>query len=231
MKLDDNHIIQLQKYGIVNNLMKYFSLDNLEAAYHNLLGKEIKHINKSILRNDLDDIAIEAKVTKINNIYTTLNDLYFELVNHSYFPRASTRVLIPKTNGKQRPLGLPSFRDKIVQSIMSDILISVYEPVFLDCSHGYRENRGCHTALKNFKNVINSNIYTYIVEADIQGFFDNISHQHLLNFINHIIKDKYFLMYIKRFLEAGVLDSSDNFKYIATQAGTPQGRFNFSTFS
>ena len=110
---------------------------------------------------------------------------------------------------------------------MADILYTIYEPIFCDCSHGYRINRGCHTALKDFGSVVRKvNDKLFIVEADIQGFFDNINHSQLLSLLKIIIKDKYFLMYVKRFLESGVLIEGKFehiYKFQPTEKGTPQG--------
>lgn len=128
--------------------------------------------------------------------------------------------MISKANGKMRPLGIPSYEDKLVQGVMANILNEVYEPRFLDCSYGFRPNRGAHDAIKEVNDLIMFRKVNYILDCDIKGFFDNVDHGWLMKFLEHDIADRNFLRYIVRFLKAGVMVDG---RLEDTSVGTPQG--------
>lgn len=117
-----------------------------------------------------------------------------------------------------RPLGIPTFTDKLVQEVLRMILEAVYEPIFFDCSHGFRPNRSCHTAFKQISREFNGS--KWFIEGDIKGCFDNINHRVLCSVINGKIKDARLIGLINKFLKAGYLE---NWKYHKTYSGTPQG--------
>jgi group II intron reverse transcriptase/maturase len=119
-----------------------------------------------------------------------------------------------------RPLGLPALEDKIVQKGISRILETIYEADFLDCSYGFRPNRSCHQALNAVDKTIMTRPINHIIEADIKGFFDNVSHEWMMKFLAVRIKDPSFLLLIRRFLKAGYYEAD---KIVETSQGTPQG--------
>jgi retron-type reverse transcriptase len=119
-----------------------------------------------------------------------------------------------------RPLGIPSYEDKLVQKGLARILNTIYEQDFLDCSFGFRPGRGCHDALKVLNHIIERKKVNYVVDADIRGFFDHVDHEWLMKFLELRIADPNLLRLIKRFLKAGVVEAGIVYD---TPEGTPQG--------
>ncbi len=136
-----------------------------------------------------------------------LGCLVARMKSKRYKPQPAKRVYIPKNEHEKRPLGLPSLEDKIVQKGIAHILEAIYEVDFLDCSYGFRSGRGCHHALKVVDNTIMTKPVNHIIEADIKGFFDNVSHTWMMEFLQVRIKDPSFLLLIRRFLKAGYVDA------------------------
>lgn len=155
----------------------------------------------------VDDMTLE----KIERI---IDDLRHE--RYRWTP--TRRVYIPKKNGKKRPLGMPTWSDKLLQEVIRLILEAYYEPQFSDHSHGFRPARGCHTALSDIQHVWTGT--KWFVEGDIKGCFDNIDHQRLMAIIRENILDNRFLRLIDGLLKAGYLEE---WNYHRTLSGTPQG--------
>lgn len=209
MEIDYSEIRrQLGKYHNVQSLMRYINEETLLEKHNKLKGDKATGIDK-----------VTKKMYEINK-EENIKELAENLKKFSYKPKAARRTYIPKLNGKLRPLGIPSYEDKIVQAIFADILNAIYEPIFLECSYGFRPNRDCHMAIKQLDKTIMKGSTNYIVEADIKGFFDNVNHEWLIKFLEHTIKDNNFIRYINRFLKAGIIE---DMKYYESEKGTPQG--------
>jgi RNA-directed DNA polymerase len=160
------------------------------------------------------------KVDYAKGLKDRIEDLSVRLRQMGYRPKPSRRVYIPKASGGQRPLGIPSFEDRIVQDRLSQILQAIWEPEFRECSYGFRPDRSAHGALRRVAEVITNEQTQWVVEADIKGFFNHVSHNHLMRFLKHRIRDPRLLRIIQRFLRAGILEDG---AIIAGQEGTPQG--------
>ncbi|MGG2026120.1 group II intron reverse transcriptase/maturase [Gottfriedia sp. S16(2024)] len=155
------------------------------------------------------------------NLEENIEDLVMRLKGKSYRPVPVRRLYIPKLNSKKkRPLGIPEHEDKIVQKGVTKILNSIYEIDFLDCSFGFRPNRSCHDALKILNFYIEKRSVNYVVDVDIKGFFDNVDHKWMIEFLKLRITDPSLLRIIGRFLKGGYMEEGKKYK---TDNGTPQG--------
>ena len=190
------------------------------SLYH-LINKELlMQCHKEADGNKAVGIDEITKREYSENLEGNIENLVDRLKRKSYKPMPSLRVYIPKSNGKMRPLGIACYEDKIVQLALKKILEAIYEPKFLNCMHGFRANRRCHTAVKELYDRINIGKITRVVDADIKGFFDHMKHEWILKFLNYYIKDKNILRLVKKYLKAGIID---NGQLVKSDEGTAQG--------
>ena len=197
-----------------------------QRQYTALMGMlyDLEGLNASFERqpsNKAPGVDGMRKAEYANGLAERLVDLSARLRRLGYRPQPVRRVYIPKASGKgRRALGVPCFVDRIVQDRASRILQAIWEPEFRDCSYGFRPERNAHQALKRLAEIITVKRTQWIVEADIKGFFDHVTHYHLRRFLAHRIADRGFLRIIDRFLKAGVLEDG---VFSASDEGTPQG--------
>ena len=199
---------QSAKYPRVENLMRNVNEETLMTEHRKQNRKKAVGVD-GVSKDKYDENAEE-----------NIRELVKRMKKFQYKPLPVKRVYIPKANGKKRPLGLPSYEDKLVQGVMAGILNDVYEPRFLDCSYGFRENRNSHQVVRYINQSIMCRKVNYVLEADIKGFFDNVDHDWLMKFLEHDIADKNFLRYIKRFLIGGIMEGTE---LKESDRGTPQG--------
>lgn len=210
MKNDFSKIAeQLKKYKTVQGIMKFVNEETI-----------IKQHTKQA-RNKATGIDGIGKEEYEENLNENVRNLVNRMKTMSYRPKEVRRTYIPKIGSKElRPLGIPSYEDKLVQGAMADILNAIYENIFLDCSYGFRPNRDCHKAIKKLDEIIMKKKINYVVDADIKGFFNNVNHEWLIKFLEHTIQDKKFIRYITRFLKSGIFE---DMQHIESDKGTPQG--------
>lgn len=149
-----------------------------------------------------------------------LEDLLDRMRRKTYHPKPARRVEIPKDNGKTRPLSIYCYEDKLVQEALRRVLEAVFEPQFYDEMMGFRPNRGCHDALRLLGRQL-GNRTSWVVDADIKGFFDNIDHEWMMKFVGARIKDPRILRLVKVMLKAGVVNDMTGFE--PTEQGSGQG--------
>ncbi|GAE92247.1 DNA polymerase [Gracilibacillus boraciitolerans JCM 21714] len=183
-----------------------FNPDFYFGAYGKMYAKE-GNMTKGTDEKTIDGFGLK----RVNEVIELIKE-------EKYHFQPVRRVNIPKKDGSKRPLGIPSFYDKVVQEISRSIIEAIYEPRFSKNSHGFRPKRSCHTALKQIKREWTG--VKWVIEGDIKGFFDNIDHEILLEILNEQIHDGRFLELIKRMLKAGYVE---NWVYHKTYTGTPQG--------
>ena len=195
------------KEEVFTRLYRYLLRPDLYFIAYQKLYSNNGAATEGIDRDTADGFS-EAKVEK----------LIASLADESYCPKPSRRIYLKKPNGKRRPLGIPSFSDKLVQEVLRMVLEAVYEPIFSETSHGFRPGKSCHTALCYAR--YNLNGTRWFIEGDIKGCFDNINHEVLIRCIQKKIKDARLMKLIHKFLKAGYLE---DFVYHNTYSGCPQG--------
>jgi group II intron reverse transcriptase/maturase len=150
-----------------------------------------------------------------------LDDLHGRVHRGSYRAQPSRRRLIPKPDGRLRPLGIAALEDKIVQRGLCEVLNAIYEEDFLGFSYGFRPGRGQHDALDALAVGIDRAAVNWVLDADIAGFFDAVDHDWLIGFVEHRIGDRRVIRLIRKWLKAGVMDEDG--RKTPTKIGTPQG--------
>ncbi len=195
------------KDGVYTRLYRYLLRDDIYyLAYQKLYS------NKGASTKGIDNDTADGFGKKY------VDSLIKELSDGTYTPKPVRREYIKKKNGKMRPLGIPSFRDKLLQEVIRNFLEAIYEPTFSDFSHGFRPKRSCHTALEQAKLYFRG--AKWFIEGDIKGCFDDIDHDKLIEILQRKIKDSRFINVIRSFLKAGYME---DWKYHQTYSGCPQG--------
>lgn len=195
--------------------------EKLQTLVHLINSENLKESHKRLDGNKAVGVDNKTKAEYGEELEANLIGLIQRMKKQEYKPQPVRRVYISKEGSdKMRPLGIPSYEDKLVQDVISQILNKVYEPEFLNFSYGFRPGRSCHNAIKELDRIIVAHKTAYIVDADIKGFFNNVNHEWMMKFLQERIADPNLLRLIKRFLKAGIMEEG---KYSDTDKGTPQG--------
>lgn len=195
---------------------RIYRRDVLEAAW------------SAVARNEgapgVDGVTIEAIAATPGGAEQLVADLHWELRTQTYQPRAVKRVYIPKPDGRQRPLGIPTVRDRVVQTAALLILEPIFEADFLDCSHGYRPARSAHDALAEIDRNLRQG-YTAIYDADLQAYFDTIPHDQLMKCVERRVCDGSVLRLLRLWLKVPVEERDEGGRTTISRpgSGTPQG--------
>ncbi len=190
------------------------------ALLHHVTIQTLKSSYYALKRNAAPGIDGQEWSSYGADLEKNLVDLHKRIHTGGYRAKPSLCVYIPKPDGKKRPLGIASLEDKIVQYAVGAVLSAVYETEFYGFSYGFRPERGCHDALDALYVAIESKKVNYVLDADIQGFFDSISHEWMFRFLERRIADQRLLRIIGKWLRAGVSEAGE---WSSTTVGTPQG--------
>ncbi len=194
---------------VFNNLLHHINAETLKEAY-NALDK-----NKAL---GVDKISKSAYG---KNLEANLENLYIKIRNGSYKPQMKREVLIPKANGKTRPIEIACFEDKLVDFVVSKTLSAVYEPLFIRNSFGFRPNKSAHNAIEACYYSLKDNKRPFVVEIDFSNFFNTIPHKKLMSIVKKKIADYRFNGLVRRFLKSSTLKSDGSIH--KNSCGTPQG--------
>ena len=199
----------MQKAELVLSVLRKKSEENpgyvFQRLYRNLYNSDMFKVAYANIYSHEGNMTPGTDGKTIDGFSMELvEQLIGELKQESYHPRPVKKANIPEKNGKVRPLGVPAFRDKLVQGVVRMMLEAIYDPIFSDSSHAYRPNRSCHTALHQIKKTGHG--ASWVIEGDIEDFFDNIDHGILLKLLRKKIDDGRFIELIRRFLEAGYME-------------------------
>lgn len=194
---------------VFNNLGHVIDLDLLRRCFHSLDGSKALGI----------DGLTKEKYKE--NLEKNLQDLLARIRRKAYHPNASRIVEIEKSDGGKRPLAISCFEDKLVQEVVKRIVENIFEPIFLDCSHGFRPKRGCQTALVALNKHLMNRSCGAVLEIDLQKYFNTIPHEPLIRMLRLKIADEKFLQLIIRLLKAPSLDL--NGTPVRNEIGSPQG--------
>ena len=194
---------QLSRFKSVRNIIHLVNKSSLFAEYNKQKYTKSKGVDKQT--NENSDL----------NVAEDIDNLLLSMRKMQYRPQPVRRTIVPIQNDKLKPASLPSYLDKLVQGVMSNILNEIYEQIFLHCSYGFRTGRGRKDAIKSINNTIMSTKVNWSLEAEITPFFDHKgflnseNYKWLIKFLKHIIKDLTFIRYIVRFL-SGIMEAGIN---------------------
>jgi RNA-directed DNA polymerase len=199
------------KLNRITWLSKQDSEKEFECLMHLFNSESLIDCFQQLDKNKAVGIDGIDKMTYAENLEENIKELIHKMKKMAYKPGPVKEVLIPKDGkpGATRPLGISNLEDKIIQKMMQQILESIYEPLFLECSYGFRPGRSCHDAIKDLQNYLYDNEIQTVIDIDLKNFFGTIEHKLLEDILEKKIKDTKFMRYINRMFKAGILKDGD----------------------
>jgi RNA-directed DNA polymerase len=184
---------------VFTHVIHHINEESLRTCFHELDGR------KAIGSDGIDKTSYGAQLED------NLKNLMDRMKRMAYIPGPVRQVLIPKDgkSGETRPLGISNFEDKIVQRMMHKILESIYEPLFLENSYGFRPGRSCHDAIDDLQAYLSTNVVETVIDVDLSNYFGSISHQKVLEIISKKISDPKVIRYLMRMFKSGVLTAGE----------------------
>jgi len=204
----------------VNEAAKRDRKARFTALLHHVDAVALTRAFRRLRRGASAGVDGETVASYEEGLESNLQSLCERVHTGRYRPLPVRRVYIPKSDGGQRPLGIPALEDKIVQGAMAEVLSAIYEVDFLGFSYGFRPGRNPHQALDALHTALMSQRVNWVLDADIRKFFDSVDHEWLMRMLAHRIADRRVLGLIRQWLKAGVLESG---AWCETVEGTPQG--------
>src|ERR1700719_3599973 len=190
------------------------------ALLHHVDESALERAFRRLKRSAAPGVDGETVASYEQELEQNLQRLYAQVHSGRYRPQPVRRVYIAKADGGQRPLGVTTLEDKIVQGAVAEVLSAIYEVDFLGFSYGFRPGRSPHQALEAIHTAIMSQRVNWVLDADIRSFFDSVDHEWLLRMVAHRIADRRILRLIRGWLRAGVMEGQ---RWHETDRGTPQG--------
>ena len=184
-------------------------------SYQNIL-EATKRVKSNKGAPGIDKMTVNEIERYIKEHYEEIKEL---VTTKKYKPQSVRRVYIPKPNGKKRPLGIPTVVDRVIQQAISQVISPIYEKYFSEYSYGFRPNRDCHKAMSKALEYINEG-YTYIIDVDIEKYFDTVNHDKLISILREHMNDSVTLHLIRSFLKAGIMEEG---LIRPSLEGVPQG--------
>lgn len=210
----ETKLARIAEMAKANPELRFTSIGHLINAQALIKSHEGMKVGKA---TGIDGVT---KETYEANLEVNVENLTGRLKQKGYIPQPARRVYIPKDEKSMRPLGIPAYEDKLVQHALKNILEAIYEQDFMDFSYGFRPRRSMHDALKKLNEIIERGKISYVVDADIKGFFNHVDHEWLMRFLELRIGDPNILHLVRRMLKAGIQEDGE---FEPTEEGTPQG--------
>ncbi len=208
------------KIARINQIAKERPEEKFTSIYHLINYELLKECYEELDGNKATGIDKITKEEYGESLEENLNDIVNRLKKMAYKPSPARTIEIPKSNGKMRKLAIANFEDKIVQLAIKKLIEAIYEPKFTNNMFGFRPNRSCHDCLKYLNYCIEKEYTSYVLDADIRGYFDNIKHELIIKGLEKHIGDKRLIRLISRFLKVGIMENGE---HKISEYGTPQG--------
>jgi len=204
--------------------LKFSAKENTDRRYVNLMCQlKVPLLSRAYHALDARKAVGPDGMTKAcygKDLEANLMDLETRLHRGSYRPQPARQVLIPKADGKTRPLAISNLEDKIVQRAIAYVMEALYEPLFIDTSLGFRPKKGCHQAMRRVYRLLKDGHRPQVVDVDIEKFFDSMNHERMMEFLQKRISDPRFLRLMNKLLRAGIMIDG---REIGNEIGSPQG--------